>query len=281
MLLSEARSAFLRSRQVAGYSERTVQFYEQQLRYFADTLPQNSDITKLDANTIEKYLAQRRTEVKPHSIYGAFKAISAFCNWLITRMPEWHNPIPQVTKPRLPKQHPKPVSKDVVAAMIETCSGRDFLDIRDKAILLVLSSSGLRAQELLSLRQQDVNLETGSVYVVKGKGGKSRITIISPDAREAVKRYLPYLNNDGPLWWGRRGPLTYAGLQAILRKRAKNASVPAPSAHDFRRRWASDMVPKLGPWVVQAMGGWSNMEIVRSYVTLSEEDLLKAYRDNV
>lgn len=281
---------FLLSRQAAGLSPRTVGFYEQQLRYFTDWLSQtmtstnsiaeNPAIDKLTIDTVEAYLAQRQEEVSQRSVHAAWRAIRAFCNWLQTRRPDWTNPTSCVTAPKLPKHKPSPISRDALHAMLQTCEGHKFFEDRDRAILLVLATSGLRAQEFLALNQGDVDLNTGSVQVDEGKGGAQRMTIISPKARLAVADYLSHLvdkNVNKPLWFGRQGPLTYSGLQAIIKRRAESAGVPAPSPHDFRRRWASDLVPKLGPWVVQSLGGWSSMEIVRQYVTLSEEDLLNAY----
>ena len=281
--LTRLVETFLLSRRAAGLSPRTIEFYEQQLRYFINSIAENPAIDKLTVDAVEAYLAQRQEEVSQRSVHAAWRAIRAFCNWLETRedrFPDWQNPVPRVTAPKLPKHKPEPVARNDLHSMLQTCKGHDFFDDRDRAILLVLATSGLRAQEFLALSQGDVDLRTGSVQVNEGKGGTQRMTIISPKARLAVSDYLSHLvdkNVNKPLWFGRQGPLTYSGLQAIIKRRAQAADVPAPSPHDFRRRWASDLVPKLGPWVVQALGGWSSMEIVRQYVTLSEEDLLNAY----
>ena len=283
-LIHQGVQTFLLSRQAAGHSDRTVQFYEQQLRYFLDTLPPNSTIDKLTADTIEEYLARRQREVKPRSVHCAFRAIKTFCRWLEKRYDGWSNPIPHITAPRVPSQHPKPVDREVVKALLDTCEGRGFFAERDKAAILFLATSGLRAQEFLSLKQEHVDLKTGAVHIKNGKGNKARMTIISPQARLAVANYLSHLRNrepNDPLWWGKQGPMTYSGLVGLLKNRARQANVTAPSPHDFRRRWATDMVPKLGPWVVQSLGGWASMQIVQSYVTLSETDLLKAYEENV
>lgn len=301
--LTSLVQAFLISRQAAGLSPRTIEFYEQQLRYFTDwlnqsvagqqnprdsvtfthSLAENSTIGNLSVDTIETYLARRQEEVKQRSVHAAWRAIRAFCNWLESRrerFPDWENPASYVTAPKLPRKKPEPVARDDLEAMLKTCKGHNFFDDRDRAILLFLATSGLRASEFLGLTQGDVDLSSGAVHVDEGKGGAPRMTIISPQARLALADYLSHLvdkDDQKPLWNGRQGPLTYGGLQGVITKRAKQAGIDSPSAHDFRRRWASDMVPKLGPWVVQALGGWSSMQIVQQYVTLSEEDLLDAY----
>lgn len=278
---------FLISRQAAGLSPRTVQFYEQQLRYFIDSLPQNSTIANLTIEAVEFYLTQRQKEVCPRSVHAAWRAIRAFCNWLETRQerfPEWTNPIPKITPPKLPKKKVPAVNRNDLNKMVKTCKRHTFYDDRDRAVLLVLASSGLRASEFLNLKMKHVNLSNGAVRVEHGKGGTDRITIISPEARLALADYLSHLlDKDGnkPLWWSRQGPLTYSGLHNIIKSRAQKAGVPCPGIHAFRRRWASDMVSKLGPHIVQALGGWENIASMKPYIQLTEEDLLKAYENTV
>ena len=286
---------FLISRQAAGLSPRTVEFYAQQLGCFLTHLeshatpcqalpsqakpsPAGPSLADLTSETIERYLAERQTQVSARTVHAAWRAIRAFCNWLHTRHPDWANPISTCNAPKLPRQKVPPVDREVVEKMVKTCKGHLFFTDRDRAILLVLASSGLRSGEFLNLKQEDVNLANGALRVTRGKGGTCRITIIDPKARLALADYLGHLTQPGPLWVGLQGPLTYAGLVGILRRRAVAANVPAPSPHAFRRRWASDMVPKLGPWVVQALGGWSDIESMKPYISLSESDLLDAYQ---
>jgi len=282
--LTTLTEAFLISRQAAGSATQTYIFYQQQLGHFVRSLSESATILDLTPETIESYLAQRRQEVSPRSVHAAWRAIRALCNWLDTRRehyPQWTNPVSRIAAPQLPHTKLPPIERDDLAAMLRACSGHTFYADRDRAVLLVLASSGLRASEFLALNQEDIDLHTGIVRVRCGKGGKSRVTIISPQARLAITDYLGHLvhrDPSQPLWWGRKGPLSHNGLGAILTRRAVEVGVPAPSPHDFRRRWASDMVPKLGPWVVQALGGWAGMEIVEQYVTLSEQDLLDAYK---
>ena len=205
---------FLLSRRAAGLSPRTVEFYEQQLRYFTESLPPNSTIDKLEASLIENCLAQRQQEVNQRTVHAAWRTIRVFCKWLSTRYPDWENPVPRVTAPKLPRHKPEPVTRDDLQAILSTCKGHGFFTDRDRAILLVLATSGLRAKGFLGLTQGDIDLHTGSVHVQKGKGGAQRMTIISPEARLAVADYLSHLqqrNVKNPRVKSERN-LTEAGL---------------------------------------------------------------------
>ena len=280
--LASLLETFLLSRQAANLTPRTVSFYQWQLQPFIEHFESNAILTRITAEAIERYLVKRQKEVAPRSVHAAWRSIRVFCNWLAARYPDWTNPVPQVTGPKLPKNKAPVLDREVLNKLVRCCKNHDFIDDRDRAIFLVLVSSGLRASELLALKQGNINLDNGIVRVERGKGGSERIAIVSPDARLALVDYLRHLLVRGPrrtLWWSRRGPLQYSGLVEIMKRRAKLANVPQPSAHSFRRRWATDMAPRLGLHVVQALGGWENIASLKPYVQLSEQDLLEAYEN--
>jgi len=280
--LTSLLETFLLSRQAASLTPGTVAFYQWQLRPFIEQLGPEAVLKHLTAETIERYLAKRQEEVAPRSVHAAWRSIRVLCNWLATRYPDWTNPVSQVTGPKLPKNKAPVLDREVLDKLVRCCKTHDFLDDRDRAVFLVLASSGLRASELLALKQENINLNNGVVRVERGKGGGERIAIISPEARLALADYLRHLLVRGPrraLWWSRRGPLQYSGLVEIMKRRARLAKVPHPSVHSFRRRWATDMAPRLGLHVVQALGGWENIVSLKPYVQLSEQDLLEAYEN--
>ena len=277
--------SFILSREAADLSPRTVEFYVNNLRCFLQHLGPEATLADLTVTAIETYLIERKKQVRPRSVHCAWRAIRALCNWLATRSdcyPGWDNPASKVAAPKLPNQKAPPVKTEVVEQLLHACRDHDLQSDRNRAILLVLASSGLRSCELLQLKQEDVDLHTGKVYVAHGKGDKERIAIISPQARAAIAEYLNHLAHRAPsepLWWGRKGPLTYSGLDHALKMLSRRAGVNAASAHAFRRRWATDMAPRLGPWVLQALGGWSSLESVKPYISLSEDELLAAYTE--
>ena len=70
-----------------------------------------------------------------------------------------------------------------------TCEGRRFSDYRDKALLLFLYDSGVRAAELLALSVRDLDLHTGAVQVAHGKGDKARTTYVGPTTKRFILMY--------------------------------------------------------------------------------------------
>ena len=106
--------------------------------------------------------------------------------------------------PRVPVQPPPVVAGDDLARLLKACETprqdkyrpkgqptdrATFENERDKALILLLSSTGIHAGELMGLTHEDVDLTNGT-FVVVGKGGKHRIVALMPGAAEAVDRYL-------------------------------------------------------------------------------------------
>jgi len=115
--------------------------------------------------------------------------------------------------------------------------------LRDYAIMLALTDTGLRASEFVSLRVSSVDMRTGLITVI-GKGRKQRTVRVGAKARKSILRYLgtrPDVIPDSPLWvaygfdGAERGPLTLRGLQIVLRRLGERAGVTPCSPHKFRR----------------------------------------------
>jgi len=157
----------------------------------------------------------------------------------------WSNPIakvipPKVIPPKVPQEPLEPISLEDLRAMLSTCRSRSLMDRRDKAILLVLLDTGLRASELLAVDIGDVDMATGSILVRRGKGSKFRTAFVGSKARRALVSYLRmrlHLGNAKPLFATLSGNrLTYSGLRCAVRRRAARAGVnTAPTLHSFSR----------------------------------------------
>jgi len=109
----------------------------------------------------------------------------------------------KVAAPRVDLPPLEPVSLDSLRAMLATCEPRSFYGTRDRALMLFLLDSGCRRAEFQALNIGDVDLRTGSVLIVRSKGGKSRTTFIGAKTRRALTKYLrwrPEAHTADPLW---------------------------------------------------------------------------------
>lgn len=140
------------------------------------------------------------------------------------------------------------ISDPEIQALLATCAGDRFIDVRDKAILTILLGTGLRRFELVALDLEDVDLETGEIRIRAGKGRKDREVFLCDSAVEIVQQWLQIRGDQpGPLiirsknWKGRNPRLNEQLVYDRVVARASSAKIPHASPHDFRRSLVSKM----------------------------------------
>jgi integrase len=147
---------------------------------------------------------------------------------------------------------------------------------RDRPLLAVLWSSGMRRAEVARMRVEHLDLDGGNVLVPISKTGKFRVAPLSPEACKLLRVYLrkhPQIGATGPLWIGQRGVINPDAIQRILDR------LGAPSAHAFRRGWTVDSVRAgVSQTSVQAAAGWASGAMVSRYTrALSGELALEEF----
>ena len=159
--------------------------------------------------------------------------------------------------PRVAIEPLDPVNIDDVRAMLDICPKDSLIGQRDRAIMLFLLDSGVRASELLSINLEDINIITGDILIRQGKGRKPRYVFIGSKTRKVVRAYLKLRHDSLPVLWVNvnQEPLAYWGLNAMIRYRAKKAKVAIPSIHSFRR-WFALTCLKAGAKFIQFKNLW-------------------------
>jgi integrase/recombinase XerD len=172
------------------------------------------------------------------------------------------------------------VELKTVQAMVKACDN-SFLGKRDQAILLVLLDTGLRARELLSLDAENVNQVTGAVRLRVGKGRKPREVFISKETRKVTRAYLKGRQDDLPALFvldDQTERLGYGGLRKVFQRRAKQANVKEPTAHDFRRAFAINMLRNgVDPITLARLMGHSSLKVLQRYLKQVTADLQDAH----
>jgi hypothetical protein len=176
--LSQEIAAFLIDRQARGVSKRTPEFYCEQLSCFARHMETEGirEIESVTATHIRRYLLRLAEYRNPGGIHCAYRPLKTFHLWYESEAEpkDWSNPIRKV-KVKTPNDAPlEPLSIEHLKGMLTTCERKTFAGERDAAILLALLDTGCRAAEFLALNAGDINLSSGSVRVLHGKGGKFR-----------------------------------------------------------------------------------------------------------
>lgn len=284
--LAQEIDAFVIDRRARGLSERTIEYYDDELHNLQVHLQAQgiTTIVEITAAELRHFLLELGERRNAGGVHASYRAIRAFLNWYNEEYePEnWKSPIRKVHPPKVPQQQLPAVPLADVKKMIATCERYAFTGDRDKAILLCLLDTGCRANEFTHLDLGDVNLKSGVVIVRKGKGGKFRTAFLGTKTRRELLRYLRHREETGPsapLWVTVHGKrLSYKALRSIVRRRADTAGVQEPSLHSFRRAFAlSCLRGGMDVYSLQKLMGHSDLSILRRYLAQTDADLKLAH----
>jgi integrase/recombinase XerC len=179
--------AFLLDREAARCSKRTLEFYEYVLASFSTYLETEGIgmVQDITAHDIRSYLVGlQRRGLKDTTQHGHARGIKAWFNWLLKEEVLEVSPMRKVSMPKVDKKIQPPFSPGDIKGLLSICDNSPK-GLRDKAILLGLLDSGLRASEFVSLKVDDIDMRDGLVTVI-GKGNKQR------QVRFVVKTRKPY-----------------------------------------------------------------------------------------
>jgi integrase/recombinase XerD len=251
---------FLNSRR-QGTSPRTIEFYECCLRPFIT----NYDLTPSDINT---FLANLSCNNGRNAYY---RAIRAFCNWLYRQGYIDENPITKVDSPKMTKVILPSLTPEQVEELIATAD-----NIRDKAVISMLADSGIRLNELLHIKEYDIDLETMTV-TVWGKGGKQRKAPFTKRTAELIRQVLTVskVSRVSKNIWG----LERRGIQIMLYRLQERTGLNC-NPHTFRRTFASNL-HRAGLDVehIMRLGGWESLDMVVRYTrSVRFEESLRLYQ---
>ena len=259
MRLSEAIDALAIATRADGRSPATVRAYREKLSYLVDFLadPPIGDIAIADLRRYVADLWDRSTVyeghhthqaekrgLSPHTIAGRVRAFKRLFNWLVEEGVITENPARRIKTPKPKRTVPKGVEWEDVVAVLETCDGSTVADVRDKAVILLLTDTAARAGGVAGLRVQDVDLDSKTAWVTE-KGGKTRAVLFTDGTARALADWLRIRPSDKGDWLfvglnqKSKGQLTGSGILQMLTRRAKRAGVTGRiNPHAFRHAFA-------------------------------------------
>lgn len=278
--VQDALKAFLEDQRLRYNSPCTVRYYRVELIPFARSF-QLASLSDCSPAILREYLTRVGEIRNPGGVHATFRAIRAFLNWVWLEYDiPTRNPITRVAPPKVSRQPLPGIQPDTINSLLKACNGSNCE--RDTAIILMLFDTGLRAAELCSLYWRDLDVDSGTVRVVHGKGDKYRISFIGVKTRRALRRYRLSVDcdPDAPVWANRRStePIGVSGLRGIMRRRAREAGIPAPGLHDFRRAALLGMLRNgMDVATVSRIAGHSDIQITMRYLALLPDDLQRAH----
>ncbi len=272
--------AFLKDRKAQNASAGTMSFYRQKLKWFADYC-QGIDvktISQITPNLIRDYLLHlEETHHNSGGVHAAYRALRTFLRWYWAEQePGGKNPINRVKAPRLVQEPIQGVTLEQFEALLKAC-----VNERDKALLMVLMDTGVRAQELLDIQVEDIDFS--SVLIRQGKGRKPRTVFIGRRTRRQLHRYFKEWQPQTYLFTNDEGDkMTYPALRQILRRLALRADVPYASPHNFRRGYAIEALRRgVDLLTLSRLLGHSSLNLLPRYAKQTSLDLAGRYRSIV
>ena len=265
------------------YSPRTVLRYRQALDKLLAHLAREglADWAALQPLHLRQFIArEHRGGAAPASLHAILAAARILFRYLVREGDLNHDPAAGVRAPRLQRKLPQVLDVDEAAALVEIpvdgAAAR-----RDRAILELLYSSGLRVAELVALRWGDLDLADGSVRVT-GKGGKARDVPVGSRAREALAalRGEDAPDGDTPVFRGRLGgPISAAAVRRRLKMWARAQGVDKRVyPHLLRHSCASHVLESSGDLrAVQELLGHADIGTTQIYTHLDFQHLARVY----
>ena len=298
MFISEALGDFLEHLEVeGGRSQRTIENYQLYLERFIE-FTGDIEVVKITSEVVRKYrlwLNRYRNEVTGGELSITTQsyhliALRGFLTYLSRRDIDSLS----ADKIILPKTARKQVTflhYDEVVNMIDQIPTDSEVGLRDRAIIELLFSSGLRVSELVNLNRDHINLKRRE-FMVRGKGQKDRPVFVSPSAADHVQNYLNARDDSLPalfLSYSRRNSepdvsgdyrrLGARSIQRMISKYAKLAGITKHvSPHTMRHSFATDLLMNGADLrSVQSMLGHSNISTTQVYTHVTDQHLKDVY----
>ena len=263
---------------IEGKSKKTVDQYRRTAIKFAQVA--QKPYTDVNAYDIRCFLAMEKGRgISDRTLENTRANLSSFFQWLTAEELIQKNPCVAVKNIKFTKSIKIPFSPIEIDALRFACKTD-----RERAMLELLLSSGIRVSELTALTIQDIDFEKMSVHVRCGKGGKARITYINDLAKMHLLNYLMSRKVTGDyLFYNKwRKPLNAGGVRHILNQLGERAKVPNVHPHRFRRTFASTLAQRgMAIEEIRKLLGHSNLNTTLEYVYTSDEQVQVSYRKHI
>lgn len=267
-------------------AHNTLVYYESALRAFIQYCEAQGvqHVQEINRRLVRRYaesLEDAQT-LSPGGAHARLRALRVFTNWAVREELLDRSPLPHALLPRVPQPELAVVTAQEMQVLLNTIK-LHRKPLRNKAVVLTLFDTGLRASELCGLQLKDL-LADGTVYVRLGKGGKDRRVPVSKPTRRAIQAYVDKERPKSELTHlflsSSSAPLTPSGLGQLVERLCAEAGLPHKTPHAFRRGFAVSFI-KHGADLVRLRDALGHTTVVMStrYAVMSPEDLKELHQE--
>jgi len=254
---------------IRNRSSRTADTYVHNIRHFMEWTD-NKPMEELTLQDARNFILDKRRSGAKATTCNFYNSSICFLYKHVLHIPWDQDAVPRM---KLDKKLPAVLTLEEIEKLIDTAT-----DIRNKAIIALLYSSGLRVGELVRLRPGDIYKSTMQVYIPESKNHSDHWTILSQRALDLVteywrsypvKRDLLFIANKGA-----RTPLTVSGVETMLKKIGREAGIEV-HAHMLRHSFATHMIENgVDMPFVQAMLGHKCYASTEVYIHVSNKAVM-------
>lgn len=268
---------YLSAKKVEGCSEKTLDYYRATIQN--TILVVNKPIKQITTDDLRLYLDnyQRNGRTGKVTIDNIRRVLSSFFSWLENEDYILKSPVRRIHKVRTGKTVKETYSDESLEIM------RDFAgNIRDLALIDLLSSTGMRVGELVKLNRRDIDFENREC-IVFGKGDKERKVYFDARTKIHLQRYLSKRKDENPaLFVTLLAPfnrLKISGVEIRLRELGRKLNIPRVHPHKFRRTLATVAIDKGMPIEqVQHLLGHQNIDTTMQYAMVNQTNVKNSHR---
>jgi len=281
--MNEYINTFIRHLEIEkGVSVHTARAYRKDLEEFSAYT--KTEPLKIDMLDVRGFIVDQINKgLSKITISRRLSSIRSFFKFLHREGYMLSNPAKLVSNPKVPQLLPKFLSVDDTFSLIEKPEGIGFMPARDRAILELLYSTGLRVSELAGLNMEDLSIKEGLVKA-RGKGKKERIVPIGAKAIDAMKSYLIerilMKTKEEAIFLNRLGTrLTDRGIRRIVVKYARASTIKGQiGPHTLRHSFASHMLQSGADLrIIQELLGHASLSTTQKYTHLDITHLMDVY----
>lgn len=265
--------AYVSAMQIQGRSEKTINRYVYTIKRMMEKV--NVSTRQITVYHLRRYLAEEKDRgICDSTLEGTRQIFSAYFNWLQREGLLLQNPTANLGTIKCQKKVKRIYSDIDVERLKYECA-----NVRDRAIICFLLSTGCRISEMTQLNRDSINFATLECTVL-GKGNKERTVFLDAVSGMLIKEYLNTRKDECPALFAGKGSerLTPGGVRFMLRKLSEATGIENVHPHKFRRTLATNLIRHGMPiQEVASVLGHDKLDTTMQYVVLDKTDVRNSY----
>lgn len=269
-----------------GLSSNTIDAYKNDINKFKDYLSkEDKQITNFNRNDLISYINHLKDlGLQTSTLARSISSLRGLCKFMLLDGIIDEDPIENISTPRGWKRIPRVLGVEEVYELLGKPAG-EKLSLRDRAILEIIYSSGLRVSEVINIKMADINFDAGFITVT-GKGSKERVVPINEMTLQTIKRYINELRpsilrkrNSNVLFLAKGGkPMTRQRVWQLIKRYSRGLSINI-SPHSLRHCFASHLLDGGADLrALQKMLGHTDISTTQIYTKVTPERLKKIHK---